>query len=140
MKTLIGTIIGITKRKDKTTIDFEVIHHLLDMKDKNGSPLLDQLIQGFNEQAEKLAASLEEQLHEGDREKIRQTARAIKWMSDNMGAVEIRKRFALIEEQARSDKLQDHSGIAPWLRAKIKKYESAVAKLRTGQPDDKCAD
>ena len=128
---------GEGQRKERMAVDTGVVHRLLELKDKNGNLLLDQLIRGFNEQAEKLAASLEQQLHAGDREEVRRTAHAIKSMSVNMGAVEISKRFALIEEQARSDKLQDHSGITPWLRAKIKKYESAVSKLRAGRADDK---
>ena len=122
--------------KEQAAVDFEVVRRLLEMKDKNDKPLLDQLIRGFNEQAEKLAVALEQQLHEGDREAIRKTAHAIKSISANMGAVEIREKFALIEQQARSDTLQNHLGIAPWLRAKIRKYESDVIKLRTRQADD----
>lgn len=122
--------------KEQVAVDFEVVRRLLEMKDKNDKPLLDQLIRGFNEQAEKLAVALEQQLHGGDREAIRKTAHAIKSMSANMGAVEIREKFALIEQQARSDTLQNHLGIAPWLRAKIRKYESDVIKLRTRQADD----
>ena len=122
--------------KEQAAVDFEVVRRLLDMKDKNDKPLWDQLIRGFNEQAEKLAVALEQQLHGGDREAIRKTAHAIKSMSANMGAVEIREKFALIEQQACADTLQNHLGIAPWLRAKIRKYESAVSKLRTPQADD----
>lgn len=122
--------------KEQAAVDFEVVRRLLDMKDKNDKPLLDQLIRGFNEQAEKLAVALEQQLHGGDREEIRKTAHAIKSMSANMGAVEIKEKFVLIEQQARSDTLQNHLGIAPWLRAKIRKYESEVIKLRTRQADD----
>ena len=122
--------------KEQAAVDFEVVRRLLEMKDKNDKPLLDQLIRGFNEQAEKLAVALEQQLHGGDREAIRKTAHAIKSMSANMGAVEIREKFALIEQQARSDALQNHLGIAPWLHAKIRKYESDVIKLRTRQADD----
>ena len=118
------------------SVDFAIVRRLLEMKDKNDKPLLEGLIRGFNEQAGKLSVSLEQQLHAGDREAIRKTAHAIKSMSANMGAAEIRQRFALIEEQARSDKLQDHAGIAPWLRAKIRKYESAVARLQAQQGDD----
>ena len=83
-----------------------------------------------------MAAALEQQLQGDDREEIRKTAHAIKSMSANMGAVEIREKFALIEQQARADTLQNHLGIAPWLRAKIRKYESDVSKLRTRQADD----
>ena len=122
--------------KEQAAVDFEVVRRLLEMKDKNDQSLLDELIRGFNEQAEKLAVALEQQLHGGDREAIRKTAHAIKSMSANMGAVEIRKKFALIEQQARSDTLQNHLGIAAWLRAKISKYESDVIKLRTRQADD----
>ena len=122
--------------KEQATVDFEVVRRLLEMKDKNDKPLLDQLIRGFNEQAEKLAVALKQQLHRGDREGIRKTAHAIKSMSANMGAVEIRKKFALIEQQARSDTLQNHLGIAAWLRVKVRKYESDVIKLRTRQADD----
>ena len=122
--------------KEQAAVDCEVVRRLLEMKDKNDKPLLDQLIRGFNEQAEKLAVALEQQLHGDDREAIRKTAHAIKSMSANMGAVEIREKFALIEQQARADTLQNHLGIAPWLRAKIRKYESDVIKLRTRQADD----
>ena len=122
--------------KEQAAVDFEVVCRLLEMKDKNDKPLLDQLIRGFNEQAEKLAVALEQQLHGGDREEIRKTAHAIKSMSANMGAVEIREKFVLIEQQARADTLQNHLGIAPWLRAKIRKYESDVSKLRTRQAGD----
>ena len=124
------------QEKEQAAVDFEVVRRLLEMKDKNDRPLLDQLIRGFNEQAEKLAVALEQQLHGGDREEIRKTAHAIKSMSANMGAVEIREKFVLIEQQARADTLQNHLGIAPWLRTKIRKYESDVIKLRTRQADD----
>lgn len=129
---------GEAKQRDREpmSVDFEIVRRLLEVKDKNDKPLFEKLIRGFNEQAEKLTVSLEQQLHAGDREAIRKTAHAIKSMSANMGAAEIRQRFALIEEQARSGKLQDHSGIAPWLRAKIRKYESSVARLQAQQGDD----
>ena len=129
---------GEAKQRDREqmSVDFAIVRRLLEMKDNNDKPLLERLIRGFNEQAGKLTVSLEQQLHAGDREAIRKTAHAIKSMSANMGAAEIRQRFALIEEQARADKLQDHAGIAPWLRAKIKKYELAVTRLQAQQSDD----
>lgn len=74
-----------------------VLDSILEIQKRSEKPILDQLLCGFREQAEDKQTDMLAALMANDLVKVSKTAHAIKSMSANIGAKEIRDSYHLIE-------------------------------------------
>ncbi|MFK7829278.1 MAG: two-component regulator propeller domain-containing protein [Congregibacter sp.] len=84
-----------------TTLDLEVVATLVSMAETSDSPdLLQRLLTGFRDQFEQKHISLVTALKERDEKEVKSQSHAIKSMSTNMGAKEMRKIAEKIERSS----------------------------------------
>lgn len=74
-----------------------VLEGILEIQIKSGKPLLDSLINGFKDQAMQKMEEMQSAIRSRDISSIRKCAHALKSMSANIGASEIKESFGRIE-------------------------------------------
>lgn len=93
------------KEDSKGTIDQKAIHNIREIERQTGKAILGELLAGFQSQMEDKLHQLKEELSDSNFENIRTTAHAIKSMSANIGAIQVKQLSATLESQARDRSL-----------------------------------
>lgn len=114
-------------------LDKDSLKGILEIEKKSGRPLLHQLLTGYKAQAtqkkdEMLAAILEE-----DKDKVRKCSHALKSMSANIGALEIRRSYDLIERNYESLSLNDIRDELSHLEEKLDAFYDAIDQWQKNQ-------
>lgn len=89
------------------TINMRAITNIADVEKQTGKPLLQEIFSGFRSQMIEKFGELEIQLSRGEMENISRTAHAIKSMSANVGAEQLKSIGSKIERKAKDNDATD---------------------------------
>jgi len=108
-------------------IDLTTIELIRDMERRGATRLLERLVATYVATAARLVAQAAYALKAGDTATLQHAAHTLKSSSANLGAIELSRRFGVLERHARGDNLEDAR--AEWHAAQAE-YERAVKVLQ----------
>jgi HPt (histidine-containing phosphotransfer) domain-containing protein len=108
-------------------IDLTAIELIRDMERRGATRLLERLVSTYVATAARLVAQAAYALKAGDGASLQHAAHTLKSSSANLGAIELSRRFGVLERHARDGKLEEAR--AEWHAAQTE-YERAVKVLQ----------
>ncbi len=113
---------SIMENQDIETLDKAAIGTILEIEKRTGRSIIREVFSGYVEQMEGKLAIVDDQLTKKDFQNFDKLAHAIKSMSANMGASEVRRLSAEIESNAKLQQFDDVESLARLLREAYEKF------------------
>jgi HPt (histidine-containing phosphotransfer) domain-containing protein len=98
------------------------INNIREVEEQTGKPLLPSILSGFTKQMDEKIHDISKSLESGDVDELYRTAHAIKSMSANIGAENVRSISASIEAKGRSGDISDGSNSISLLKIAYKEF------------------